>query len=179
MASFCIAAAVGISTPAPAGAATAPITASFDPASGILAVTGDDSNNVVLVSRITNTKPGNILVNGGGVPITGGRPNIGNTVSLVIVGLDGADLLQLDPSVSGLPRAYIRGGEGNDTLVGGSLADDLRGDSGNDSVRGQRGADSITLDDGFDTVSWSSGDGSDVISGGTGTDTMLFTAAAG
>lgn len=166
-----------MSTPLPASAA-APITASFDPVSGVLTVTGDNANNVVTISRITNVKPGHLTVNGGQVPITGGRPHIGNTGSVVVTGLDGHDSLQLDQSVSGLPAALLSGGSGNDTLTGGSLADDLRGGSGQDTVRGQRGADSVTLDEGNDTVFWNFGDGSDFVSAGTGTDRLQVTGSA-
>jgi hypothetical protein len=45
------------------------VTASFDPASGVLIVIGDVLDNTITVSR---NAAGNILINGGAVAIVGG-----------------------------------------------------------------------------------------------------------
>lgn len=156
---------------APANAA-APITATFDPVHGALIVTGDNAANVITISRITNVRPGKITVNGGAVPITGGTPTIGNTLSILVNGLDGNDTLSIDGTVAGLPGATLFGGPGHDTLTGGQAADELDGDGGNDSLRGGKSNDVVTADDGDDTVVWTSGDGSDAVSGGIGTDRL-------
>ena len=52
------------------------ITAASPPSAGLLSVFGDDLDNTITVSR---DAAGNILVNGGAVPITGGTPTVANT----------------------------------------------------------------------------------------------------
>src|SRR4051812_33103661 len=52
-----------------------------------------------------------------------------------IKGLDGDDLITFDPSLDA--RAFVSGGLGNDTIVGGSRFDVLIGDSGNDLIFGK------------------------------------------
>ncbi|MGD9617492.1 MAG: calcium-binding protein, partial [Alphaproteobacteria bacterium] len=64
------------------------------------------------------------------------------------------------------------GGDGNDSLTGGTGADTLNGDAGNDTLEGHRGADTITGGDGDDLNIWRNGDGTDTFNGGAGTDTQ-------
>jgi len=59
------------------------VTATFAPAAGLLAVTGDDLNNAVVVGR---TAAGAILVNGGAVAVTGGTPTVANTATIQVFG---------------------------------------------------------------------------------------------
>src|SRR5213596_91184 len=71
----------------------------------------------------------------------------------------------------------IDGGDGNDTLIGGSGAETLIGGDGNDTIDGNGGKDLALLGAGDDTFAWDPGDGSDTIEGQDGTDTMLFNGA--
>jgi Ca2+-binding RTX toxin-like protein len=72
----------------------------------------------------------------------------------------------------------LAGGDGNDTLSGGSGAEMLLGGRGNDSIDGNRGADTGLMGPGNDTFIWDPGDGSDKVEGQRGTDTMVFNGAA-
>lgn len=145
------------------GALCLEITAQFR--DGVLTVTGGEADNVIVVSR---DAAGNILVNGGAVPISWGPATISNTTLIRMLGLAGNDELRLDEANGPLPRAEIFGGEGTDQLVGGSGDDRLDGDQGADSMAGGGGAD---------TLVWDPGDGSDVVEGGAGEDTLLFNGA--
>lgn len=89
--------------------------------------------------------------------------------------LAGDDLLRIDElnRIFTIP-ATLDGGDGNDTLLGGSGADTLTGGAGNDSIAGNGGADIAFLGAGDDTFVWNSGDGSDVIEGQAGFDAMVF-----
>ncbi|MEJ1161702.1 beta strand repeat-containing protein [Prosthecomicrobium sp. N25] len=74
-------------------------------------------------------------------------------------------------------QILVRGGDGNDFVIGGSNSDDLRGDAGNDTLAGNAGGDDITGGDGDDLIY---GDdfganlvgGQDYLRGGNGNDTM-------
>ena len=73
------------------------------------------------------------------------------------------------------------GGDGNDTLTGGTGADTLNGDAGNDTLEGHRGNDTLNGGDGDDLIIWRNGDGTDTVDGGAGTDTqqLIMSDAAG
>jgi hypothetical protein len=90
---------------------------------------------------------------------------------------DGDDLVRIDESNGavdiGIPTT-IKGGDGDDTLAGGSGNETLRGGDGDDSIDGNRGADVGLMGDGDDTFVWDQGDGSDTVEGQAGQDTMLF-----
>ncbi|HEY7115201.1 MAG TPA: hypothetical protein VH475_01370 [Tepidisphaeraceae bacterium] len=138
------------------------VTASFAAAAGELRVTGDDQDNVIVVSR---TVAGTILVNNGAVTIGGGTPTVANTTHFHIVGEGGNDRISLDQTNGPLPGAAIFGGAGNDTLTGGSADDFIDGETGNDTA---------LLGAGDDTFAWNSGDGSDVVDGQAGRDSVTF-----
>src|SRR5215207_3267459 len=106
-----------------------PGTAVFNPATGVLTITGDQFDNPITVSR---DAAGNLRVDGGNVPIAGGTPTVANTTLIEIFGREGNDVLSLDETNGALPRANLFGEGGNDTLVGGSGADTLSGGLGND-----------------------------------------------
>jgi hypothetical protein len=129
---------------------------------GELRVTGDDLDNVIVVSR---TVGGAILVNNGAVPIVGGAATVANTNHFHIVGAGGNDSISLDETNGALPGAALFGGAGNDTLTGGS---------GVDFVEGESGSDTAVMGAGDDTFSWNPGDGSDMVDGGAGKDDVVF-----
>ena len=163
------------------------VTASFDPASGVLTVIGDVLDNTITVSR---NAAGNILINGGAVAIVGGTATVANTALIQGFGQGGNDTITLDESNGALPAANLFGGEGNDTLTGGSGNDQLFGQGGNDTLLGKGGFDFLfggndndTLtggdaddqvfgESGDDRMIWNPGDDTDLNEGGDGTDTV-------
>src|SRR5215472_1033398 len=165
---------------------TMAIKASFSPTAGLLSVFGDSLDDTIVTSR---DAAGQILVNGGNVSITGGTPTVANTAMIQVFDQGGNDTLALDESNGALPAAALFGGNGNDTLTGGSGADQLFGGAGNDILNGKGGNDLLfggagndtliggTGDDqvfseaGNDRMIWNPGDGSDLFEGGDGTDT--------
>ena len=162
------------------------IKATFSPGAGLLSVTGDTPDDTIAISR---DAAGNILINGGAVPVQGGTPTVANTSLIQAFGLGGNDTISLDESNGALPAAQLFGGAGNDTLTGGSGGDLLFGQSGNDTLLGKGGTDQLfggagndmltggAGDDqvfgeaGNDRMIWNPGDGSDLFEGGDGTDT--------
>ena len=105
------------------------ITASFLPSARVLSVFGDSSSNSIKASR---NAAGNILINGGAVPIVGGNPTVANTDLIQLFGQAGNDTITIDETNGPMPAAQLFGGDGNDTLTGGSGNDLLFGQSGND-----------------------------------------------
>ncbi len=75
------------------GAYLMAITASFNAAAGLLSIFSDNLDNTVTVSR---NAAGNILINGGAVPVLGGNPTVANTALIQAFGLGGNDNLLLD-----------------------------------------------------------------------------------
>jgi hypothetical protein len=148
----------------------APGTAAFDPIMAVLTVVCDMTHTNV---SIQNDGSGNIVVNGGALPITGGVPTIFNTTLIQVLGSAGDDQISIG---SGLPTAQLFGAEGNDVLMGGSAGDVIVGGPGSDTITGRQGNDLIYLD-GSDTVIWNPGDGSDLILGSGANGTLVFNGA--
>jgi Ca2+-binding RTX toxin-like protein len=67
--------------------------------------------------------------------------------------------------------ATIRGGEGDDVLVGGAAADKLIGGPGNDELNGRGGNDVLIGGSGDDTLI--GGPGNDILQGGAGHNTLV------
>ena len=103
-------------------------------------MTGDTPDDTIAISR---DAAGNILINGGAVPVQGGTPTVANTSLIQAFGLGGNDTISLDEFNGALPAAQLFGGAGNDTLTGGSGGDLLFGQSGNDTLLGKGGADQL------------------------------------
>ena len=100
---------------------------------------------------------------------------------IVVDGRAGNDTIRIDESngvFDDTTPTILAGGDGNDTISGGSGAEMLLGGRGNDSIDGNRGADTGLLGPGNDTFIWDSGDGSDKVEGQRGADTMVFNGAA-
>jgi Ca2+-binding RTX toxin-like protein len=159
----------------------------FTPQAGVLTVIGDAQDNTIVVSR---DAAGNILVNGGAVPVLGGSATVANTYQISVFGQGGNDRLELNEANGALPSAMLLGSSGNDTLIGGSGGDLLFGQSGDDNLQGKAGIDLLfgsagndTLtggdaddqafgQDGDDRMIWNPGDDTDLNEGGAGTDTV-------
>src|SRR5262245_43527414 len=105
---------------------------------GVLTVTGDHTNNTIVVSRDVN---GRLLVNGGAVTIKGGTATLSNTKLIEVFGQAGNDTISLDEVNGTLPKANLYGGSGDDTLTGGSGNDQLFGQAGDDTLLGKGGVD--------------------------------------
>jgi Ca2+-binding RTX toxin-like protein len=162
------------------------ITASFSSRTGILSVIDDANSNTTTTSR---DAAGNILINGGAVAVQGDKPTVANTTLVQVFGQAGNDTIRVDESNGALPAVNLFGGDGNDTLIGGSGNDLLFGQAGNDTLVGGNGNDLLFGGDGNDTLTggagsdqmfggagndrmvWNPGDGSDLMEGGDGIDT--------
>ena len=149
-------------------------------------VTGDDANENISISRDAG---GQLFDNGEAID----GATASNTATIVVHGGDGNDVITLvDSTGSPLPGAELLGGDGNDTLTGGSGNDVISGQDGNDTlfghagndtlyggdgndfVDGDQGTDTAFLGAGNDVFRWDNGDGSDRVDGGSGFDEMLF-----
>jgi len=106
-----------------------------------------------------------------------------STVDAIDVDAGGGDDTVRIDDVNGAFTARIptriEGGNGDDTLNGGSGAEILVGGNGNDRVDGNGGADTAFLGRGDDAFVWDPGDASDVVEGGPGSDTMVFNGSGG
>ena len=130
------------------------VTAIFSPGTQVLSELGDEVDNTIVTSR---SAAGQILVNGGAVPIQGGTATVSDTAQIQAFGQGGNDTISLDEATGALPAALLFGGDGNDALTGGSGADQLFGDSGDDTLLGKGGNDVLH-----------GGAGNDVLTGGDG-----------
>src|ERR1700682_5738046 len=128
------------------------VTANF--ASGILSILGDTLDNPIVMSRDV---AGNLIINNGAVPITGGVATIGNTTLIQASGSDGNDTISLDETNGAIPATAFLGGRGNDTLIGGAGKDTFTWNpgAGSEDVNGVEtialkvvgGADTIAVND--------------------------------
>jgi Ca2+-binding RTX toxin-like protein len=159
-----------------------------------LVFTGDDNDNPITVSR---NAAGQLLGNGGAIPIVGGTATVANTLLIQVYGNKGNDTITLDESNGALPAAKLFGGVGNDTLTGGSGGDQLFGQDDNDVLLGKGGMDLLfggagndiltggDADDqlfgeaGDDRLIWNPGDDTDLHEGGTGVDTSEVNGGGG
>jgi Ca2+-binding RTX toxin-like protein len=153
------------------------ITTSFDPITvdpitGVLSIFGDGNDDAIITSRDAS---GNILVNGGTVPISGGTATVANTGQISVSGQGGNDTITVDDRNGAPPAAILDGGDGNDLIIGGSGADHIFGGNDNDVVQGGGGNDAVDLGTGDDVFVWNAGDGSDTVEGGDGVDSCCST----
>jgi len=82
-----------------------------------------------------------------------------------------------DSLTGGSGAGTLRGGNGNDRLAGGNGNETLLGGNGDDSLDGNKGADIGVMGNGDDAFTWDPGDGSDIVEGQNGHDTMVFNGA--
>ena len=145
------------------------IKATFSPTAHLLTEFGDTLDNTIVTSR---DAAGQILVNGGAVPVQGGTATVANTAQIQVFGQGGNDTITLDEANGALPAALLFGGAGNDMLTGGSGADQLFGGAGNDNLLGKGGNDLLFGGAGNDTLI--GGDGDDQVFGEAGNDRMIW-----
>jgi Ca2+-binding RTX toxin-like protein len=145
------------------------VTSTFTANAGVLTGFGDALSNSIEISR---NAAGELLVNDGAVPISGGTPTVANTTLIQVFGQGGNDAITLDEANGALPRANLFGGAGDDTLIGGSGADMLFGQADNDTLLGRGGADFLFGGSGNDTLT--GGDGDDQVFGESGDDRMIW-----
>jgi Ca2+-binding RTX toxin-like protein len=157
--------------------AAPPVKAKLD--HGVLAVKGSDASDKIVL-RLKAGDPGVLQVDVGDDSAADFSFERAEIAAIAVNGGDGGDLVRIDESNgavnAGIPTT-LRGGDGNDTLAGGSGDETLRGGDGRDSIDGNRGADVGLMGDGADTFVWDPGDGSDVVEGRDGRDTMVFNGA--
>jgi Ca2+-binding RTX toxin-like protein len=162
---------------------------------GVLAVVGDADANNIVVSAVD----GNVVVNGGTVPITtpSGDPlALADLRAVAVFANAGDDTVTLDASLGDVPAALyggdgsdaltanhagstlMLGGDGDDRLNGGDGNDLLYGDAGNDLLNGRGGSDLLAGGTGNDTLNGGDADGRrDILIGGLGAD--IFVRPAG
>ena len=127
--------------------------------------TGDDADNNITVSRDLG---GHLFGNGGAIHIFPDTATVTNTNLIRVNGGDGNDVITLDETNGALPAAQLFGGDGNDTLTGGSGNDTLSGQDGNDTLSGGAGNDTLSGASGNDFIA--GGAGNDTLVGGSGND---------
>jgi Ca2+-binding RTX toxin-like protein len=124
-----------------------------------LVIRGTLADDTILIGVTGRAKDLTVTVNGAAF-----GPFSRKAVSRVIAyGLDGNDRIQLLPTVTQM--AFLDGGAGNDTLVGGRRHDVLLGGAGNDTLSGAAGNDLLI-----------GGTGTDSLDGGAGADLLIASA---
>jgi hypothetical protein len=92
----------------------------------------------------------------------------------------GDDRVRIDETNGPIVEAtQIRGGPGDDTILGGAAVETIYGGPGDDFIDGNRANDVAFMGAGNDTFRWDPGDASDVVEGDDGFDEMLFNGANG
>ena len=146
---------------------------------GTLVVRGTHANDAIAL-RLKAGDPETLQVDfgdDGSADLSFARSAI---VRIAVDARRGDDRVRIDDTNGAFTNAIpttIAGGDGDDTLDGGSGAETLLGGDGNDTIDGNGGADVALLGTGDDTFVWDPGDGSDVIEGQDGLDTMVFNGA--
>jgi Ca2+-binding RTX toxin-like protein len=142
---------------------------------GRLVVVGTDAPETIIVSRSGPTV--RVSINGKFVTPRP-KPQAKLTKSIVVRASGGDDTVTVDSTGGPLPRATLKGGDGNDTVRGSSASDVLRGGAGNDVLRQGGGDDTLSGEQG-DDVYLLDADGADALvrlveRAGGGTDTVDF-----
>ena len=159
------------------GFGTTPALAAFTAhvQAGTLKVTGDGASDK-LALRLDGGSPSILQVDVGDDGTADFSFDRTTFTAIDVEAGGGDDRLRVDQS-NGLftdDAVTLRGGAGDDTLIGGDGADVLNGGPGNDFVDGNRGADQASLGSGNDTFQWDPGDGSDAVDGQSGKDQLDF-----
>jgi Ca2+-binding RTX toxin-like protein len=144
--------------------------ATYDAATGVLAVQGTNAGDLIAVA-VVSTDPD-------------GTPGTGDETSDLVVTINGtavANCSLLD-AANPVNKVAISGGNGNDTITvddtvlvgiqanGGNGHDSIDGGGGNDTLSGGNGKDSLDGAGGNDVLD--GGNGADALAGGLGTDIL-------
>jgi Ca2+-binding RTX toxin-like protein len=138
------------------------------------AVTAALSGGTLTVNGTSTIDTIALALSSGGVSVVGNGKTIGGSPfhgvnRIVVNGNDGDD--RIDAARVSIP-VTINGGNGNDTLVGGSGADNLSGGNGNDALFGGPGIDVFHGDEGADTLTATDGLADALVDGGGGNDSI-------
>lgn len=164
------------------------LTATLDPATGILSINGTNYGDHVVVEsvesviRVTHNSTASTYPLAEVSSISffgkGGRDHFENltVVPAAAMGGPGPDTMiggsGNDSLLGGTGSDLIFGNEGDDTLIGDSgTGDTLDGGLGNDQLAGGLGSDTLKGGDGADDLD--GGEGDDSVSGGSGDDTLI------
>jgi Ca2+-binding RTX toxin-like protein len=135
---------------------------------------GDGAADTVMVNGAAGNDRINVASNGSSVVVNGLAAQVtiagaepGND-SLLVDGGAGNDTINASALKAGQINLTIRGGAGDDTIIG---------SAGNDTVIGGTGNDVVSLGAGDDTFIWNPGDASDTVQGQAGFDTLRFNGA--
>lgn len=142
---------------------------------GELTLKGNDAANTITVTPLSNNTQWQITGVGGPLTLdlatsTSVTDPVSNPFNeslskINIFGRGGSDTITLNSGL--LARAFIDGGEGDDTITGGAGADTLIGGPGNDVLAGGAGNDryefSGTAALGSDTITETAGNGTDTL----------------
>jgi hypothetical protein len=91
----------------------------------------------------------------------------------------GGQVLDFENATGGSGVLTVGTATFGDGLVGNKLVNVLRGGAGNDAIVGTQGDDTMQGEDGDDILVWSNGDNSDVMDGGAGADRVQVNGAVG
>jgi len=140
-----------------------------------LSIIGDAANDTVAISTVDVGGVAQVTVNGQSVGASVNASAVTSIFANLGGGNDTMNLSTLDlTKFIGLTDGSIeiRGGAGNDTLVGSPLGDILKGEDGNDSLTGGPGNDQLIGGNGSDTLVGGAGD--DTLDGGLNDDVYSF-----
>ena len=166
--------AIAAASAAPAVMAASALTA--DVADGALRISGAQSSETIAL-RLSAIDRNQLQVDVGDNGVAEFSFDLNTFETIDVRAGNGNDTVRIDqangPFTTTKPTR-LSGGNGDDTLIGGSGAEVFDGGNGDDLVDGNQGADIAFLGRGNDTFVWDQGDGSDVVEGGRGFDTQVF-----
>ena len=105
-----------------------------------------------------------------GLPATVNVVNPERGEKVAIDARDGADTIDATGIARDKIQPILKGGAGNDTIIG-SPSDD--------TIAGGVGVDVALMGGGLDTFTWAPGDGNDIVEGGAGTDFLQMNGSGG
>jgi hypothetical protein len=143
---------------------------------GTLQITGSQVRDTIVL-RLAALDPTQLQVDVGDDGSADLAFALATFAAIDVAAVNGDDTVRIDQgngTFTTTKPTHLDGGQGNDTLSGGSGAERFVGGNGDDVVDGNAGADTGFLGNGDDVFVWDQGDGSDVVEGERGSDTMVF-----
>ena len=143
---------------------------------GTLRVSGGPSADEIAL-RLSAADPDKLQVDVGDNGSADFAVDLAQFRVIEVTGGNGADTIRIDQvngAFTATETTRIGGGNGDDTLIGGSGAEVFTGGNGDDFVDGNGGVDTAFLGRGDDVFVWDPGDASDVVEGSRGSDTLIF-----